>query len=94
MEFTDVPDDTLDNQDFEEIGEDNYPSFPTFGIPDIDSDLLEEFLELDIPFDMDEIMESNKACEILNRILQDGDESFLDTLEPDLEVKSIGSKKY
>lgn len=94
MEFTDVPDDTLDNQDFEEIGEDNYPSFPTLGIPDIDSNLLEEFLELDIPFDMDEIMESNKACEILNRILQDGDESFLDTLGPDLEVKSIGSKKY
>lgn len=89
MEFTDVPDDTLDNQDFEEIGEDNYPSFPTFGIPDTDSSLLGEFFEKDI---LNDVAVVDKVSEILNRISQSGDDSFLD-VGIDLEGKSIGSKK-
>lgn len=93
MKFTDIPDDTLDDKDFEEIGDDNYSLFSPLGISDIDSSLLEKFLELDIPFEMDEIVASDKACEILNRISQNGDESFLDTLVPDLEAKTIGPKK-
>lgn len=40
MDFIDVPDDTLDNQDFEEIGEDNRSLFSSLSIPDTDSSLL------------------------------------------------------
>lgn len=88
MSFTDIPDDTLDDKDFAEIGDDNYYFNSSLGISGIDSSLLEEFLDLDIPLG-DEILASDRACEILNRISQNDDDSFL----PDFEGKTIGPKK-
>lgn len=93
MNFMDIPDDTLDDKDFEEIGDDNYSLCSPLGLSDVDASLLEKFLELDIPLETDEILASDKACEILNRISQNGDNSFLDTLAPDLEDRTIGPKK-
>ena len=49
MNFTDIPDDTLDDKDFEEIDDDNYGFNSSLGISGIDSSLLEGFLDLDIP---------------------------------------------
>ena len=88
MNFTDIPDDTLDDIDFAEIGDDNYYFNSSLGISGIDSSLLEEFLDLDIPLG-DEILASERACGILNRISQNDDDSFL----PDFEGKTIGPKK-
>ncbi len=89
MDFIDVPDDTLDNQDFEEIGEDNLSLFSSLSIPDTDSSLLGEFFGKDI---LNDVVAVDKVSEILNRISQSGDDSFLD-VGIDLEGKSIGSKK-
>lgn len=88
MNFTHIPDDTFDDKDFAEIGDDNYYFNSSLGISGIDSSLLEEFLDLDIPLG-DEILASDRACEILNRISQNDDDSFL----PDFEGKTIGPKK-
>ncbi len=92
MNFTDIPDDTLDDKDFEEIGDDNYYFNSSLGISGIDSSLLEEFLDLDIPLG-NEIVESDRVCEILKRVSQNEDDSFLDTIAPDFEGKTIGPKK-
>ena len=92
MNFTDIPDDTLDDKDFEEIGDDNYYFNSSLGISGIDSSLLEEFLALDIPLG-NEIVESDRVCEILKRVSQNEDDSFLDTIAPDFEGKTIGPKK-
>ncbi len=89
MDFIDVPDDTLDNQDFEEIGEDNRSLFSSLSIPDTDSSLLGELFGKDI---LNDVVAVDKVSEILNRISQSGDDSFLD-VGIDLEGKSIGSKK-
>lgn len=86
MKFTDIPDDTLDDKDFEEIDDDNYYFNSSLGISGIDSSLLEGFLELDIPLE-DEVLASDRACEILNRISQNED------IVPDFEGKTIGPKK-
>ena len=56
------------------------------GISGIDSSLLEGFLDLDIPLG-DEVLASDRACEILNRISQNED------IVPDFEGKTIGPKK-
>lgn len=40
MNFTDVPNDTLDDKDFEEIDDDNYYFNSSLGISGIDSSLL------------------------------------------------------
>ena len=92
MNFTDIPDDTLDDKDFEEIGDDNYYFNSSLGISGIDSSLLEEFLDLDIPLG-NEIVESDRVCEILKRVSQNEDDSSLDTIAPDFEGKTIGPKK-
>ena len=88
MNFTDIPDDTLDDKDFEEIDDDddNYNFNSSLGISGIDSSLLEGFLDLDIPLG-DEVLASDRACEILNRISQNED------IVPDFEGKTIGPKK-
>ena len=92
MNFTDVPNDTLDDKDFEEIDDDNYYFNSSLGISGIDSSLLEGFLDLDIPLG-DEVLASNRACKILNRISQNEDDSFFFFLLSDFEGKTIGPKK-
>lgn len=92
MNFTDIPDDTLDDKDFEEIDDDNYGFNSSLGISGIDSSLLEEFLDLDIPLG-NEIVESDRVCEILKHVSQNEDDSFLDTIVSDFEGKTIGPKK-
>lgn len=91
-DITDIPDDTLDDKDFEEIDDDNYYFSSSLGFSGNDSSLLEGFLDLDISLG-DEILASDRACEILNRISQNEDDSFLDTIVPDFEGKTIGPKK-
>lgn len=44
MNFADIPDDALDDKDFEEIDDDNYYFNSSLGISGIDSSLLEGFL--------------------------------------------------
>lgn len=42
MNFMDIPDDTLDDKDFEEIGDDNYSLCSPLGLSDVDASLLEK----------------------------------------------------
>ena len=86
MNFTDIPDDTLYYKYFEETDDDNYYFNSSLGISGIDSRLLEEFLDLDIPLG-DEVLASDRACKILNCISQNED------IVPDFEGKTIGPKK-